>query len=67
MSAPDARILAGYLSAAEQDRLRRWEPYKLTDRHGRETYTMGQRRYRRRLGMATADMHRAGTWRVSPE
>jgi len=52
---PDARILAGYLSAAEQDRLRSWEPYKSTDRHGRETYTMGQRRYRRRLGMATAD------------
>jgi hypothetical protein len=52
---PDARILAGYLSAAERDRLRSWEAYKSTDRHGRETYTKGQRRYRRRLGMATPD------------
>ena len=52
---PDARILADYLSAAEQDRLRSWEAYKSTDRHGRETYTMGQRRYRRRLGMAASD------------
>jgi hypothetical protein len=49
---PDARILAGYLSAAETDRLRGWEEYKSRDRSGRETYTRGQRRYRRRLGMA---------------
>src|SRR5262250_3988316 len=52
---PDARILAGYLSQAERDRLRVWEAYKSRDRHGRETYTKGQRRYRRRLGMATPD------------
>src|SRR5215472_16888990 len=52
---PDARILAGYLSAAERDRLRSWEAYKSTDRHGRESYTKGQRRYRRRLGAAEAD------------
>src|SRR5580700_1895738 len=49
---PDARILAGYLSAAETDRLRGWEEYKSRDRSGRETYTRGQRRYRRRLGLA---------------
>ena len=52
---PDARILAGYLSEAERDRLRGWEAHKSTDRHGRETYTKGQRRYRRRLGTAAAD------------
>src|SRR5215467_10327930 len=52
---PDARILSSYLSEAEQDRLRSWEAYKSTDRHGRETYTKGQRRYRRRLGAAEAD------------
>ena len=52
---PDARILAAYLSEAERDQLRGWEAYKSTDRHGRETYTKGQRRYRRRLGMAIAD------------
>ena len=50
---PDARVLAGYLSEAERERLRSWETYKAADRHGRETYTKGQRRYRRRLGMAT--------------
>ncbi len=49
---PDARILADYLSAAETDRLRGWEEYKSRDRSGRETYTRGQRRYRRRLGLA---------------
>ena len=52
---PDARILAGYLSAAERDRLRSWEAYKSRDRYGRETYTKGQRRYRRRLGTAESD------------
>ena len=45
---PDARILAGYLSEAERDRLRGWEAHKSRDRNGHETYTKGQRRYRRR-------------------
>ena len=52
---PDARILAGYLSEAEKDRLRGWEAYKSQDRSGHETYTKGQRRYRRRLGTAEPD------------
>jgi predicted TIM-barrel fold metal-dependent hydrolase len=52
---PDARILAGYLSEAEKDRLRGWEAYKSRDRSGHETYTKGQRRYRRRLGTAEPD------------
>jgi len=52
---PDARILAGYLSEAEKDSLRGWEPYKSQDRSGHETYTKGQRRYRRRLGTAEPD------------
>ena len=47
---PDARILAGYLSEAEKDRLRAGTKYKSSDRNGHETYTKGQRRYRRRLG-----------------
>ena len=49
---PDARILAGYLSEAEKDRLRGWEAYKSQDRSGHETYTKGQRRYRRRCQTA---------------
>jgi predicted TIM-barrel fold metal-dependent hydrolase len=52
---PDARILAGYLSSAEKDRLSGWEAYKSQDRSGHETYTKGQRRYRRRLGTAEPD------------
>jgi hypothetical protein len=52
---PDARILAGYLSEAEQDRLRGWEAYKSQDRSGHQTYTKGQRSYRRRLGTAKPD------------
>jgi hypothetical protein len=52
---PDARILAGYLSEAEKDRLSGWEAYKSRDRSGHETYTKGQRRYRRRLGTAEPD------------
>jgi hypothetical protein len=52
---PDAGILASYLSDAEKDRLRGWEAYKSQDRSGHVTYTKGQRRYRRRLGMAEPD------------
>ena len=52
---PDTRILAGYLSSAEKDRLSGWEAYKSQDRSGHETYTKGQRRYRRRLGTAEPD------------
>jgi hypothetical protein len=57
---PDARILARFLSAAEKDRLQEWEKFKSVDRNGRETYTMGQRRYRRRLGTAEPDEAPAG-------
>ena len=52
---PDAAILSKYLSVAEKDRLVGWAEYEARDRHGRITYTKGQRRYRRRLGEAQAD------------
>ena len=57
---PDARILAGYLSEAEEERLRGWEVYKSQSRSGHVTYTKGQRRYRRRLGDAEPDTAPAG-------
>ena len=57
---PDAAILSGYLSAAERDRLAGWEEFAARDRHGRVTYTRGQRRYRRRLGDAEPDQAPAG-------
>lgn len=50
---PDAAILENYLSRAEKDRLAGWERFRASDRHGRVTYTKGQRRYRRKLGAAT--------------
>lgn len=49
---PDAAILSGYLGAAEKERLAGWREYESRDRHGRVTYTKGQRQYRRRLGDA---------------
>jgi predicted TIM-barrel fold metal-dependent hydrolase len=52
---PDAAILARYLSRAEKDRLEAWAPYRSEGRHGQVTYTKGQRRYRRKLGSATAE------------
>jgi uncharacterized protein len=57
---PDAAILAGYLSAAEKDRLASWEQYRSTGRFGHVTYTKGQRTYRRRLGDAERDQAPAG-------
>ena len=57
---PDAAILSRYLSAAEKDRLAGWEEFIARDRHGRVTYTKGQRRYRRRLGDAEPDATPAG-------
>ena len=58
---PDAAILSGYLSAAKKNRLAEWTEYEVRDRHGRVTYTKGQRRYRRRLGDAepNASLRRA--------
>jgi predicted TIM-barrel fold metal-dependent hydrolase len=57
---PDAVILEAYLSRAEQDRLALWQRYRAIGRHGQVTYTRGQRRYRRRLGMARPDETPAG-------
>jgi predicted TIM-barrel fold metal-dependent hydrolase len=52
---PDAAILDTYLSGAEKDRLAGWAEFRATGRSGQVTYTKGQRRYRRKLGTATAD------------
>src|SRR6267378_4175170 len=57
---PDACILARYLSGTEKDRLREWEAYKSSVRSGHETYTRGQRHYRRRLGTAEPDATPSG-------
>ena len=57
---PDARILAGYLSQSEKERLAAWEPYRSIGRNGQVTYTRGQRHYLRRLGAANAEDNPGG-------
>jgi hypothetical protein len=63
---PDARILAGYLSEAEKDRLRGWEAYKSQDRSEHVTYTKGQRRIVAASGRPNPTKRQATIWRVSP-
>jgi uncharacterized protein len=57
---PDASILAAYLSGADKQRLGAWDAYKSTARNGHQTYTRGQRSYRRRLGAAEPEDAPAG-------
>src|SRR5438045_7604933 len=55
-----ALILEPYRSAADQERLARWAPYRATGRSGRVSYTKGERHYRRKLGTAAPDTASAG-------
>ena len=57
---PDAAVLSTYLSPVEKERLAGWAEYESRDRHGKVTYTKGQRHYRRRLGEAKPDEKPAG-------
>lgn len=57
---PDARILSAYLGETEKHRLAGWETYKSSARNGHQTYTRGQRTYRRRLGAAEPEDAPAG-------
>ena len=49
---PYMEVLSGYLTDAETRRLTAWDEYRSVSRLGYQTYTKGQRRYRRRLGTA---------------
>jgi predicted TIM-barrel fold metal-dependent hydrolase len=57
---PHMENLEKYLSAAEKARLAGWEQYKTVNTRGQQTYTKGQRIYRRRLGDEKADQAPAG-------
>ncbi len=57
---PYMEVLSPYLSDAERATLARWEDYRSVDKHGRITYTKGQRHYRRRLGEAQAEQTPGG-------
>ncbi len=49
---PYMEVLSAYLTDAEKKRLPAWEEHRNVSKHGYQTYTKGQRRYRRRLGTA---------------
>lgn len=57
---PYMEVLETYLAAPEKARLPGWEQFKTINKRGQQTYTRGQRVYRRRLGDATADQSPAG-------
>jgi uncharacterized protein len=57
---PYMEVLENYLTDAEKRRLAGWEQYKTVNSHGHQTYTKGQRVYRRRIGDAKADQTPAG-------
>ena len=57
---PYMDVLSPYLSDADNATLAQWEQYRSVDKHGRITYTKGQRHYRRRLGEAHAEQTPGG-------
>jgi predicted TIM-barrel fold metal-dependent hydrolase len=57
---PHMEVLDRYLSDADKTRLVGWEAYKTVNKKGQQTYTRGQRVYRRRLGDAQADQAPGG-------
>lgn len=57
---PYMEVLEKYLTDNERTRLTAWEQYKTLNKRGQQTYTKGQRVYRRRLGDAKPDQAPAG-------
>jgi uncharacterized protein len=57
---PYMEVLEKYLADPEKTRLAGWEQFKTINKRGQQTYTRGQRVYRRRLGDAKADQAPAG-------
>ncbi len=57
---PVMEVLDKYIGAAEKEKLKGWEAFKSTSKHGLSNYNKGQRVYRRRLGTAAAEATPAG-------
>ena len=57
---PYMEVLEKYVTHLEKTRLAGWEQFKAINNRGQQTYTRGQRVYRRRLGHAKADQTPAG-------
>ena len=49
---PDADLLEPYLSASARAKLAHYENFKARNNEGAITYLMGERKYKRRLGLA---------------
>ena len=52
---PDADLLEPYMSASTRDKLAHYEKYKTRNKEGAVTYLMGERKYKRRLGLASEE------------
>ena len=52
---PYMEVIDRYLSDGERKTLEAWAPYRTVNSHGHITYNKGQRRYRRKLGAASAE------------
>jgi uncharacterized protein len=52
---PYMEVLSNYLTETEKAKLPAWKEYESQNKHGHKVYNRGQRRYRRRLGMATPE------------
>ncbi len=61
---PDADLLEPYLTASARAELARYEKYKSRNKEGAITYLMGERKYKRRLGLA-AEMETQKTEHMS--
>ena len=51
---PDAGLLMPYMTAPAREKLARFEKYQARNSDGAVTYLMGERSYKRRLGLASA-------------
>ncbi len=57
---PIINVLDPFMTEAEKKRLEGWSEFRVENKKGHVTYNRGQRRYRRKLGMAVADTAPAG-------
>ena len=49
---PDADLLTPYMTAPAREKLAQFEKYQARNKDGAVTYLMGERSYKRRLGLA---------------
>jgi predicted TIM-barrel fold metal-dependent hydrolase len=52
---PVMEVLEKYIGTVEKEKLKGWETFRNTNKHGHSNYTKGARKYLRRLGLAKPD------------